>query len=296
MSEHDQWDIVSGVGVTALAIALARAIESARDDAIITDPYARHFLTAIELPPELSRWPRVDQLDDVTALAPWWHSMPAYMANRTRFFDDFAFDATVAGVDQVAIVAAGLDTRAYRLSYPEGCSVYEIDQSLVLKFKDEVLDGHGVRPACERHAVAADLRDDWGAELRASGFDASRPTAWLVEGLLSFLTPETEERLFATIRALSAPGSRLGVEAIGGSVRHMALRTDVGAAWRSEVGLPIERVWQTGSRPEPVDVLRAGGWTVAVDRVAEAGRRNGRPVEGVMNPPAEHAMLLDCRL
>jgi 8-demethyl-8-(2,3,4-trimethoxy-alpha-L-rhamnosyl)tetracenomycin-C O-methyltransferase len=199
-------------------------------------------------------------------------------------------------VRQVVIVAAGLDTRAFRLGWPDGTVVYEVDQALVLKFKDEVLGRQGAQARCERHTVPADLREDWVAELRAAGFDATRPTAWLTEGLLSFLSPEAEAGMFAAIRELSAPGSRLAVEAIGGAVRHMAFKTAVAEAWRTEVGLRVEEVWNPEPRPEPVDVLREHGWTVEIERVAEAGRSYGRPVLGVMNPPAEHAMLLDCAL
>ncbi len=132
------------------------------------------------------------------------------MAVRTRFFDSHFLDAARAGVRQSVILASGLDTRAYRLAWPDTSVVYEVDQPRVIEFKTSTLTGLGAVPAAEHRAVGVDLRDDWPAALRANGFDPSRPTAWSAEGLLSYLPPDAQDRLFDHITALSAPGSRLG--------------------------------------------------------------------------------------
>ena len=132
------------------------------------------------------------------------------MAVRTRFFDKFFSDAAKAGVRQAVILAAGLDTRAYRLPWPAGSVVYEVDQPQVIEFKTRTLAGLGAAPTADRRAVGVDLRDDWPAALRDSGFDTDRPTAWIAEGLLGYLPPDAQDRLFDNITTLSASGSRLG--------------------------------------------------------------------------------------
>jgi methyltransferase (TIGR00027 family) len=291
MSDHEQWDIVSGVGVTALAVALARAMETRRTDGLVDDPYAEAFLAASHLPERYRRWPALDSFG-TAALDPFWDSMPTYMGVRTRFFDDFFAAAGEAGVRQVVLVAAGLDTRAFRLDWSDGTEVFEVDQPLVLSFKEEVLGQQNAAARCVRHPVPADLRDDWADALRAAGFDTSRPTAWLAEGLLSFLPADAERNLFATITDLSAPGSRLAVEAVAGNARDKALYSPVASAWETYVGVDVRALWNTELRPEPVDVVRSSGWKITIERVAEAARRYQRPVRGVMMVPAEHSMLL----
>jgi len=119
-----------------------------------------------------------------------------YQAVRTHYFDGY-FDAAVrTGIRHVVILAAGLDSRAYRLNWPAGTTVFEIDQPKVLSYKTSTLDAHGAAPKARRVPVAADLRDDWPAALIAAGFDATQPTAWLAEGLLPYLPGDAQDRLF----------------------------------------------------------------------------------------------------
>jgi methyltransferase (TIGR00027 family) len=134
------------------------------------------------------------------------------IAVRTRFFDDFFTSAASAGIRQAVILASGLDTRAYRLPWPPDAVVFEIDQPQVIEFKSTVLASLGAVAAADQRTVAIDLRDDWSTALRDSGFDATRPTAWIAEGLLVYLPPEAQDRLFDNITSLSAPGSRLATE------------------------------------------------------------------------------------
>ena len=134
------------------------------------------------------------------------------MAVRTKFFDEFFLDATNAGIRQVVILASGLDARAYRLPWPDGTTVYEIDQPQVIEFKSRTLAELGAQPTAHRRAVAIDLRDDWPAALRAAGFDPAQPSAWSAEGLLGYLPPDAQDRLLDTITELSAPGSRIATE------------------------------------------------------------------------------------
>ena len=136
-----------------------------------------------------------------------------YQGVRSRFFDEALLGA---GTRQVVLLAAGLDARALRLGWPSGTTVFEVDQPRVLGFKDEVIDSVGGTPTARRVTVPVDLRHDWPAALTAAGFDPRLPTAWLAEGLLPYLPADAERLLFERVHALSAPGSRIAVEHIGG--------------------------------------------------------------------------------
>ena len=259
---HQEWDIVTGVGRTALAVAAARAVETATEGGLIRDPYAAAFVAAAG----------ADQLSvEPSAVDPQFGSMVSYLGVRTRFFDEYL---TAAAVDQAVIVAAGLDTRAYRLDWRDA-DVYEIDQPRVLEFKQEVLDAAGASPACRRHTVPIDLRGDWAGALAAAGFDPARPTAWLVEGLLVYLPPAAEEALFDTIGALSAPGSRMGIERIPDSftVDEMAAPFADSA---KRTGVALESLWNLDPRRNVIDWLRDSGWKADVEEVLDVYERYGR--------------------
>ncbi len=217
-SENDTWDISSSVGATAVMVAAARAAETRRADALIRDPYAEMLIA------EAGDGVWALMLDDdfvakVTTsdpeVAAMFENMKSYQAVRTRFFDTFFAEAVDAGIRQVVILASGLDSRAFRLPWPAGTTVFELDQPKVLEYKAETLAAHQVEPTADRRAVAIDLRQDWPAALRGAGFDAGKPTAWLAEGLLMYLPAEAQDLLFARVTELSAAGSRVAAESMG---------------------------------------------------------------------------------
>jgi methyltransferase (TIGR00027 family) len=216
MRTHDDtWDITTSVGATAVMVAVARAIETRSPDPLIHDPYAELLVadaaTGVwEALLDDSMVTRAEAVDPEAAAI--FHHMRNYQAVRTHFFDAYFADAVAAGVRQVVVLASGLDSRAYRLHWPAGTVVYEIDQPEVLAYKSETLAAHGVAPPADRRAVPIDLRQDWPAALRAAGFDPSAPTAWLAEGLLMYLPADAQDRLFERITELSAPGSRVAAE------------------------------------------------------------------------------------
>ncbi|KUI07553.1 SAM-dependent methyltransferase [Mycolicibacterium acapulense] len=217
-TEDDTWDIATSVGTTAVMVASARAAETERDDALIRDPYAKVLVAGagggvwdVMLDPQ-TRVKVADADEDVAAI---FEHMGNYQAVRTHFFDKYFTDAVEAGIRQVVILASGLDSRAYRLQWPAGTSVYEIDQPKVLEYKAARLAEQGALPTAKRVAVAVDLRQDWPRALREAGLDPDAPTAWLAEGLLMYLPADAQDRLFEQITALSAPGSRVSVETVG---------------------------------------------------------------------------------
>lgn len=220
-SHDDSWDIATSVGSTAVMVAAARAAETERDEPLIRDPYARPLVAKAGtgvweymLDPAFTAKVAAAG-DDGAEVAQVIEHMGNYQAVRTHFFDDYYRAAAAAGIRQVVILASGLDSRAYRLDWPAGTTVYEIDQPLVLEYKAATLAEQGVTPAAERREVPVDLRQDWPAALRDAGFDPARPTAWLAEGLLMYLPAEAQDLLFERVTELSAPGSRIAAETVG---------------------------------------------------------------------------------
>ncbi|MGV0714539.1 class I SAM-dependent methyltransferase [Mycolicibacterium sp. XJ662] len=217
-TDDDTWDIATSVGSTAVMVAASRAAETARDEPLIRDPFAEVLVAGAgtgiwEFILDDAFTAKVAEVDPEVAVI--FEHMGNYQAVRTHFFDRFFTDAADAGIRQVVILASGLDSRAYRLPWPAGTVVYEIDQPKVLEYKAARLAEHGTLPSVRRHAVPVDLRFDWPAALRNAGFDADAPTAWLAEGLLMYLPAEAQDRLFEQVTALSAPGSRVAVETVG---------------------------------------------------------------------------------
>lgn len=226
-TDNDSWEITESVGATALGVASARASETERADPLIQDPFARVFLDAAgdgvwnwhaggELPAEV--------VEAVPELPLQMDAMVGYMASRTKFFDTFFLDAAEAGIKQAVILAAGLDARSWRLPWPDGVTVYELDQDRVLDFKLATLTDHGAQPAANRTAVAVDLRHDWPKALLEAGFDPSQPSVWSAEGLMPYLPNAAQELLFERIAELAAPGSRVAVEALGPKFNDEELR------------------------------------------------------------------------
>src|ERR1700742_3813256 len=207
-SEDDHWDIVSSVGYTALLVAGWRAVHALSAQPLVSDENARYFIEAANDPHLANVLANPGTNDDQTAF-------PRLYGTQTRFFDDFFPPAGGAAARQAVIVAAGLDSRAYRLDWPDGTTVFEVDLPKVLEFKGRVLGDRGAEPKAPRRDVGADLRTDWPAPLKESGFDPDTPSAWSVEGILPYLNDDAQSLLFTRISELSAPGSRVAVGALG---------------------------------------------------------------------------------
>jgi len=209
-TDNDTWDITTSVGSTALFVATARALEAQKPDPLALDPFAEVFCRAVGGP-----WAAV--LDGEAPEHPlktpeFGQHFVTFQAARTRFFDAYFNRVAQAGVGQIVLLAAGLDSRAYRLDWVPGTTIYELDQPQVLEFKREAVAAHGATAKAERREIAIDLRDDWPQALRDSGFQPDQPSAWIAEGLLIYLPATAQEQLFTGIDALASSGSHLAVE------------------------------------------------------------------------------------
>ena len=282
-TDNDSWEITESVGATALGVASARAAETESDDPLIQDPFARVFLDAVGdgvwnwhstslLPPEL--------IEAEPELPLQRQAMVGYMASRTKFFDTFFLDAMQSGIRQAVILAAGLDSRSWRLPWPDGVTVYELDQPRVLDFKISTLTEHGAQPACNRVAVAVDLRQDWPKALQEAGFDASAPSVWSAEGLMPYLPAAAQDLLFDRIQELTAPGSRVAVEALGPTFLDEEIRAkrrarmdrvrEVMATANPQREIPrTDELWYFEEREPVGDWYARHGWDVTVTPAGE---------------------------
>lgn len=296
----DSWDIATSVGATAVMVALARAAETASADPLIRDQFAEPLVSTPELAgvrEQVHAW-WASEPDDGSEdgedpdFTPNSQNMIDYQAVRTHFFDAYFADAAAAGIRQVVILAAGLDSRAYRLDWPTGTVVFEIDLPKVLEYKAETLAGHGAAPAVDRRPVPVDLRHDWPQALRDTGFDTTRPTAWLAEGLLPFLPGAAQEAMFTSIDMLSGSGSRVAVEIFGvdeakrkeAEEKWAQLRAKREARGEDTSFNPFDLWFDDEGRPDCGDWFAAHGWTTrSVNARAEA-LRLGRPPQSDERP------------
>ena len=284
-TENDSWDIQTSVGSTALFVAAARALEAQKPNPAAIDPYAQVFCRVVG-----GEW--ADLLDGGAPEHPlkteFGEHFVDFQGVRTRYFDTYFQAAAEAGVRQIVLLAAGLDSRAYRLPWPGGTVVFELDQPQVLEFKREALAERGASPTADRREVPVDLRNDWPQALRDSGFDPSKPSAWIAEGLLIYLPATAQHQLFAGIDSLAAPGSHLAVE------ESAPLDTNVFHEKREEeLTGGNSRTFFTlvyNEQHAPADAwFTARGWAATATPLAGYLDRLGRPVS--LDDPQSAGML-----
>src|SRR6201996_65339 len=273
-TDNDTWDLASSVGATATAVAASRAMASQNPDALLNDPWADPLVRAVGIDTFVKLIDgEIGHADDPLLNR---RAMSDQIAVRPRFFDDFFVQAGEAGIRQAVILASGLDTRAYRLPWPAGTTIFEIDQPQVIAFKTRTLADLGAEPTAERTTVAIDLREDWPTALREAGFDPQQPTAWSAEGLLVYLPPEAQDRLFDNIAALSAPGSRIATE-------HMDMR-NVPEDWAERLTKRSQRfgseinlaeLFYAGDRNPAADYLDGHGWHTDIRTTEQAYAAQG---------------------
>jgi methyltransferase (TIGR00027 family) len=274
-TDGDTWGPASSVGATATMVAASRALASQGPGALLDDPLADPLVRAVGLDPFVRILDGEINFDDDPLLNR--KTRTEQITVRTRFFDDFFTSAAKDGTRQTVILASGLDTRAYRLRWPAGMVVYEIDQPQVIEFKTNTLADLGASPTADRRAIGIDLRDDWPAALRKGGFDVTQPAAWSAEGLLPYLPPEAQDRLFDNITALSAPGSRLATEHVPDPNAFSNERLQcISERWRRfGFNLNAGDLFYQGERSVVVDYLTNHGWQVTTHPAKELYARSG---------------------
>ncbi|WP_329501429.1 class I SAM-dependent methyltransferase [Kitasatospora herbaricolor] len=249
---------------TAVGVARVRALETAREDALFRDPLAQAFASAG------GRWPSSAPRPEDEAAQRRWLAVSFSIVIRTKFLDDLLQQASASGIRQVVLLGAGMDSRAFRMDWPEGTRLFEVDTGAPLDFKASVLRQERAVARCARTTVAVDLREDWPGALAAAGHDPAVPTVWIAEGLLIYLPEDAVELLLARIGAQSAAGSRMGLTL--GS-RGVVERFGADAAPGSAASM-----WVSEMPDDPVGWLAGHGWEAAGRTLRECAAAYGRPI------------------
>jgi len=236
------------LGMTSRLVAAARERESLREDRLFDDPLAgplagdegRALMLKLEAVPR--------QMDvRVSTENP-------YLAIRTRFMDDAVMRAVDRGIRQFAILAAGMDARAFRLNWPSDAVVFEVERPEVLSYKESVLTRMNAKPRAKRNAVCMDLSEDFPAALKNAGFQTTHPSFFLTEGLLPYLPDEsTVLNLLTKIASLAAPGSMLALDTVSKSFlkshwtqQFLELMSREGAPWQFGTDQPEKLLERAG--------------------------------------------------
>lgn len=254
----------SGVWATAVGVARVRALETERENALFRDPLAQAFAAAGGL------WPSSPPLPDDEGARRRRLAVSFSIVIRTKFLDDLLQQASASGIRQVVLLGAGMDSRAFRMDWPEGTRLFEVDTAVPLDFKASVLRQERAVARCERITVPVDLREDWPAALAAAGHDAAAPTVWIAEGLLIYLPQDAVELLLARISAQSGPGSRMGLTlGAHGTIERFGADAAPGSA---------ASMWVSEMPEDPVGWLAGHGWKADSHTLRERAAAYGRPV------------------
>ncbi|WP_031015720.1 class I SAM-dependent methyltransferase [Streptomyces sp. NRRL F-5727] len=271
---------MEAVSRTAQWTAAARALETEREDRLFADPYARTVAdeTGVEL---LKRYAG--------------GGIVPFLAIRTTYLDRAIVQAVQErGIRQVVFLAAGMDTRFYRLPWPDGVTVYELDRPALLDAKARMLKDEPQPAGRTRVAVPVDLTQDWTGPLKEAGWKSDEPVLWVVEGLLFFLPEQAVRTLIATLAAHSAPGTVLLGDVISRAALVNPLARDFMKALEED-GNP----WLFGTE-EPEELLAECGWSVReVKQPGEAGADFDRwpyPVPDRAIPGIPRSFLFTCDL
>ncbi|MEV8564606.1 class I SAM-dependent methyltransferase [Streptomyces sp. NPDC051322] len=249
---------------TAVGVARVRARETERENALFRDPLAMAFAIAGGRGPD-SVPPRGDE-----AARRYRLGVAFSIVVRTKFLDDLLKEASAAGIRQVVLLGAGMDSRAFRMDWPEDTRLFEVDTVEPLGFKASVLRQEQAVARCERITVPVDLREDWPGALAAAGHDPALPTVWIAEGLLIYLPEDAVELLLARIGAHSAPGSRMGLTL---GTRGVIERFGADAGPGSAASL-----WVSEMPEDPVGWLAEHGWEARTYTLRERAAAYGRPL------------------
>lgn len=293
-TDDDTWDLATSVGATATMVAAGRA--RATLDGLIDDRFAEPLVRAVGVD-FMTRWAAGElhsaEVDEPGA--PWgMQRMTDMLAARTRYIDAFFAEAGAAGIDQVVILASGLDARAYRLAWAAGTTVFEIDQPQVLEFKAATIAELGARPTAEVRAVPIDLRHDWPAALRQAGFDTGRPAAWAAEGLVGFLPPEAQDRLLDNVTALSADGSQLVAEVFANTGINGDALNAASEKWRRNgLDIALGELGFPGERNDVATYLQRLGWQPVRTPLNQLLANTGLPLQST-DPDAPFAQNYYC--
>ena len=238
---------MDAVAKTSLLTAAMRAVETKREDRLFNDPYAE-LLAGAEGAELLRR--AIAESGDQPAIA-----------IRTRYIDDRFNAALKEGVRQIVMLAAGMDTRAFRLDFPAGSRLFELDRNEVFDYKHAKLANVPAR--CERKAIAVDLREEWPSQLIQAGFRKGESTLWMIEGLLMYLEEPQVMKLFQRINGLASSRDLMLFDILSRTLLE-APHMEKQLKFLASIGAP----WHFGTN-DPVGFMKNFGWQATLSQAGE---------------------------
>jgi methyltransferase (TIGR00027 family) len=185
----DNSPLIRNISDTARWVAVYRARESERPDAVFRDPYARALAG--------------DRGEQIANALPVGQQNAWAWTARTYLFDRFVAQQVAAGADVVLNLAAGLDARPYRMDLPASLRWVEVDLPEILEYKEQVLAG--ATPRCALERVRLDLFNvDARRGLFARVARDARHAVVIAEGLLIYLMPDAVQALGRDLAAIPA--------------------------------------------------------------------------------------------
>lgn len=189
--------------MTAIGIAILRGIESEKpeDERLCYDPYARKFVNG-------ALYGLIRFFDKMGYSEKKGPGVVGFLVARERHIDEFLKAQIQAGVEQVVILGAGLDARAYRFNELKKIRVFEVDHPASQGSKKEkVKQILGGLPAHVTYVSIDFNAESLETRLLESGYDKSRRTLFIWQGVTQYLTPEAVDSTLAFIAQHSPAGS-----------------------------------------------------------------------------------------
>lgn len=281
--------IPESIASSAVATASMRAHEGTRADALFDDPLARLLVSSRQEVPAEQRGYVADGVNATSSLT---QVMGEYVTVRTHYFDTYLKAAVQAGARQIVLLGSGLDARAYRMKWPTGMRIFEIDTPDVHAFKDELVARSSLSATAERVTIDSDATGNWRELISAAGFDRSQPAAWLLEGLLFYLDRATSDAIAADIAASPAPAVWLAGDYVTATpeqraqmaARHRQSEEEVQDAGEGNIVDGLVPHTAPGPGVAPVQWLSPAQWDVAESAFAEHGGLIGRHVPAHWDP------------
>lgn len=233
-----------GPSKTAETIAMVRVAESRRpeDERICYDPYAIRFISK-------------EVLEFVTCNPEKYKAFVAQnerlvpgagnsIIARVRYIDDLVNSAIGDGLEQLVILGAGYDTRAYRIDGLKHVRIFEVDHPVTQKIKvEKIKEIFGSLPGHVTYVPVDIGVDDLGQKLLERGYDRSLKTLFITEGLFMYLPPGTVDETLSFIAHNSGSNSAIVFDYIPQSVVDGTCELEAGKNWRKgvmDVGEPFQ--------------------------------------------------------
>jgi methyltransferase (TIGR00027 family) len=199
---------------TAEGMAVHRFLESQKPDGerICYDPYAVYFISPAMMK---SLKDSAKNPEDTKKKAEMYERFFSGLFNsihaRVRYFDDFVKRSIDEELEQLVILGAGYDTRAYRIEgLKERIKVFEIDHPVTQGMKiEKVKQIFGSLPDHVTYVPVDFELDDLGERLMENGYDISLKTLFLMEGLIMYIPPEAVDKILSFISKNSGRGSAI---------------------------------------------------------------------------------------